>query len=156
MHVPVLIGVWQSLLLAHRIGELEHRAYQATRDLNFNIEESGTLRKLQLNELEELQNDVYDHARSNKAKLKFLPDQSILRKKLEAFDKVFLYDSKFHKLRSRWTGPFVVKIIYPHGAIEIVDPENKHTFKVNGQHLNSFLDGYESEVIQLGDPDYSN
>ena len=34
--------------------ELEHWAYWATRALNFHIEESGTLRKLQLNKLEEL------------------------------------------------------------------------------------------------------
>ena len=42
--------------------ELEHGAYWATRALNFNIDESGNLRKLQLNELEELRNDAYDRA----------------------------------------------------------------------------------------------
>ena len=74
--------------------ELEHQAYWATQVLNFHIEESGTLRKLQLNELEELRNDAYDRARTCKSKLKFWHDQSILRKKLEPGDKVHLYDSK--------------------------------------------------------------
>ena len=41
--------------------ELEHLAYWATRAFNFHIKESGTLRRLQLNELEELRNDAFDH-----------------------------------------------------------------------------------------------
>ena len=99
-----------------------------------------------MNEFEELRNDAYDCARSYKAKLKVWYDQSILRKKLEPFDKVLLYDSKLHlfvgKIRSRWTGPFIVKTIYPYGAVEIVDPKDGHAFKVNGQCLKSLLDGY--------------
>ena len=43
--------------------ELEHRDYWATRALNSNIDESGTLRKLQLNKLEELRNDAYNRVR---------------------------------------------------------------------------------------------
>ena len=103
--------------------------------MNFHIEESSTLRKLQLNELEELRNDVYDRARTYKSKLKFPHNQTILRKKLESGDKVLLYDSRLHlfqgKLWSRWTGPFIVKIVFPHGAIEIVDPKDGYEFKVN-------------------------
>ena len=64
------------------------------------------------------------------AKLKFWHDQSILRKKLKPIDKVLLYDSNLHlfasKLRSHWTGPFVVKIIYPLEAVKIVDPKDGH------------------------------
>ena len=138
--------------------ELEHRAYWATRALNFHIKESGTLRRLQLNELEELRNDTYDRARTYKAKLKLRHDQSILQKKLESGDKVLLYDSRLHlfqwKLRLRWTGPFIIKTVYPHRAVEIVDPKDGHEFKVNGQRLKLFLEGYahEEEDIQLGDP----
>ena len=127
--------------------------------MNFHIKESGTLRRIQLNKLEELRNDAYDRARTYKVKLKLQYDQSILRKKLELGDKVLLYDSRLHlfqgKLRSRWIGPFIIKTVYPHGAVEIVDPKDGHEFKVNGQRLKPFLEGYapEEEDIHLRDPD---
>ena len=50
--------------------ELVYVAYWVTRALNLHIEEYGTLRKLQLNELEELRNDVYDRTWIDKSKLK--------------------------------------------------------------------------------------
>jgi len=50
--------------------ELEHRAYWAIKQLNFNLTKAGSLRKLQLNELEELRSDAYDCARLYKAQMK--------------------------------------------------------------------------------------
>jgi transposase InsO family protein len=38
--------------------ELEHKAYWAIKSFNFNIDEAGKLRKLQMNELEELRNEA--------------------------------------------------------------------------------------------------
>ena len=60
------------------------------------------------------------------------------------------------KLQSRWTGPFVVKKVYPHGAIDVEDPTNGNTFKVNGQRLKSFMEGFDStlESILLENPVY--
>ena len=52
------------------------------------------LRKLQLNELEEIQNDAYDRAKTYKANLKMRHDKNIIRKKFESGQKVLLYDSK--------------------------------------------------------------
>jgi hypothetical protein len=43
--------------------ELEHRAYWAIKQLNFNLTMADSQRKLQLNELEELRNDAYDSAK---------------------------------------------------------------------------------------------
>ena len=37
------------------------------------------------------------------------------------------------KLRSHWTGPFIVTHVFSHGAIEIQDPARGTHFKVNGQ-----------------------
>ena len=57
--IPIPASVWYGMPLTGRAG-----APKATRVLNYNIEESGTLRKLQVNELEELKNDAYDCART--------------------------------------------------------------------------------------------
>jgi hypothetical protein len=59
--------------------ELEHRAYWAIKQLNFDLTKAGLQRKLQLNELEELRNDAYDCARSYKERMKRAHDQNILR-----------------------------------------------------------------------------
>jgi len=40
--------------------ELEHRAYWAIKQMNFDLTKAGSQRKLKLNELEELRNDAYD------------------------------------------------------------------------------------------------
>jgi len=44
------------------------------------------------------------------------------------------------KLRSRWTGPYIVSHVFPYGAVEIQDPQSGTTFKVNGHHLKPFLE----------------
>ena len=83
-----------------------------------------------------------------------------MHKYFEPNQKVFLYDSRLHlfsgKLQSRWTGPFRVKNVYPHGAIDMEDPTNGNTFKVNGQLLKPFLEGFNStlESIPLENPVY--
>ncbi|GKV33273.1 hypothetical protein SLEP1_g41801 [Rubroshorea leprosula] len=117
--------------------ELEHKAYWATKALNFDLNAAGTQRKLQISEIEELRNDAYDNSRIYKAKLKAAHDKQILRKNFEPNQKVHLYDSRLHlhpgKLRSRWTGPFVVKQVFPNGAVEIEDLIDGRNFRVNGQ-----------------------
>ena len=57
---------------------------------------------------------------------------------------MLLYNSRLHffpgKLKSRWTGPFVIKTVFPHGAVEISDTKNENDFKVNDQRLEPFLE----------------
>lgn len=60
--------------------ELEHKAYWATRQLNFDLDKAGVRRKLQLLELEEIRDDAYDCAKSYKDRMKRVHDQNILRK----------------------------------------------------------------------------
>ncbi|GJS65244.1 hypothetical protein Tco_0679808 [Tanacetum coccineum] len=52
--------------------------------------------------------------------------------------KVLLFNSrlKLHpgKLKSKWTGPFIVKTMYPYGAVKITDNDGS-SFKVNGHRL---------------------
>ena len=62
------------------------------------------------------------------------------------------------KLHSRWTGPFVVKVVYPYGAMEIENPKNWKTFKVNGQRLKPFLENFDRQesIKELVDPLYQD
>jgi hypothetical protein len=76
--------------------ELEHLAYWAIKQLNFNFLKVGSQRKLQLTELEELRNDAYDCSRKYKAHMKKIHDQSILRRSFEPSQKVLLYNSRLH------------------------------------------------------------
>ncbi|XP_023739097.1 uncharacterized protein LOC111887173 [Lactuca sativa] len=60
--------------------ELEHKAYWAVKKCNFNLEESGKQRKMQLQEIEELRNESYANASIYKDKTKSFHDKHITRK----------------------------------------------------------------------------
>ena len=115
-----------------------------------------------MNELDELRRESYESSRIYKEKLKPFHDKSIAQKTFEPNQKVLLYNSRLHmfpgKLRSRWTGLFVVKVIYPYGAVEIENPDNGKSFKVNGQCLKPFLEHFDRQESSgdLVDPLYQD
>ncbi|XP_073019343.1 uncharacterized protein [Primulina eburnea] len=136
--------------------ELEHRAFWAVKKLNFNLKASDDGRKLQLNEMEEFHNDAYENARIYKEQTKKWHDKIIIRRELKP-GQVLLFNSRLKlfpgKLKSRWSGPFVVETVYPHGAIELRCSDGR-TFKVNGQRVKEY---YGTEVrnidnLSLGEP----
>jgi len=133
--------------------ELEHRAYWAIKKLNFDLDNTGNCRRLQLNELDEIRNDVYDCAKHYKDRMKVFYDRNILRKSFSLGQKVLLYNSHLHlfpgQLRSRWSGPFIVHTVFPHGAIEFENPKNGDVFKVNGQRLKPFFELRSPEVEKI-------
>ena len=118
--------------------EMEHRAYWATRMLNMDSKVAGEKRMLQLSELDEFHNEAYENARIYKEKTKALHDKHIIRKEFEVGQRVLLFNSRHKlfplKLKSRWSGPFTVTQVFPHGGAEIMHLE-KGTFKVNTQRL---------------------
>ena len=73
-----------------------------------------------------------------------------------------LYNSRLHlfpdKLKTRWSGPYIVQKVFSHGAIEIFNPKNGNTFTVNGQRLKPFFttEFVSQDVHELGlcDPVY--
>ena len=58
---------------------------------------------------------------------------------------MLLYNSRLKlfpgKLKSKWSGPFLVKSVSPHGAVELMTPEGDRSFKVNGQRVKPYLGG---------------
>ena len=119
--------------------ELEHRAYWAIKKLNFDIEASGALRKLQLNEMDEFRHGAYENAKLYKERTKKWHDQRIINREFTPGQKGFLFNLHLRlflgKLRSRWSGPFTVVQVFPHGAVEIQSTDRR--FKVNAEKTQS-------------------
>ena len=140
--------------------KLKHRAFWAIRQFNFDIKNAGSNRRLQLNELEELRNEAYESVKIYKARIKAYHDKFIARKMFEPNQKVWLFNSRLRlfpeKLRSHWDGPFIVTQVFPHEAIELKNPKQGNTFKVNGQRLKPYIDrisdGELIESVDLVDP----
>ncbi|BBH07151.1 transposable element gene [Prunus dulcis] len=124
--------------------ELEHKAYWAIKELNFAYDSAGEKRKLQLNELEEIRQGAYDSSRIYKERTKAFHDSQILRKEFQPGQKVLLFSSRLKlfpgKLKSRWTGPYLVTQVFPHGAVQITNEDKGNTFKVNGHRLKPYME----------------
>ncbi|XP_075492512.1 uncharacterized protein LOC142530565 [Primulina tabacum] len=137
--------------------ELEHRAFWAMKKLNFDLQASGDVRKLQLSEMDEFRNDAYENAKIYKEQTKKWHDKIIVRRELKPGQQVLLFNSRLKlipgKLKSCWSGPFVVEAVYPYGAIELKCSDGR-TFKVNGQRVKPY---YGTEVrnidnVKLSEP----
>jgi len=128
----------------HLLVELEHRAYWAIKQLNFNMKQVGEKWKLQLVELEELRHDAYENAKIYKERTKAYHDKQLVIKEFHAGQKVLLFNSRLRlfpsKLKSRWYGPYTVTKVFSHGALEVHNKEKNHTFMVNGHRVKPYFE----------------
>lgn len=77
--------------------ELEHKAYGATKFLNFDFNLVREQRKLQLNELDEWRTVAYENLRIYKDKVKWYHDQTMKQnKKFEEGNQVLLYIARLY------------------------------------------------------------
>ncbi|XP_074330049.1 uncharacterized protein LOC141667418 [Apium graveolens] len=121
----------------HLPAELEHKAYKALKKLNLDMEAAGEKRMLQLNELEEFRLQAYENNKVYNEKVNRWHDRRLVCKSFVPGQKVLLYKSRLQlfpgKLKSRWSGPFMVKNVFSHGAVEIFDTHLDQALKVNAQ-----------------------
>ena len=132
--------------------ELEHKAYWAIKKLNFDLKSAGEKRLLDLNELDEMRLEAYESARLYKEKTKRWHDKNLVRREFEEGAKVLLFNSRLKlfpgKLKSRWSGPFTVVKVFPHGAVEVKSDDGA-TFKVNGQRLKPYMGNEVRQVAVI-------
>ena len=124
--------------------EVAHRALWAVKEVNTDYDAAGKERKLNLCELEELRDEAYECASAYKDKMKKVHDAKIRLKNFEVGHKVWLYNSRLKlfpgKLKSKWTGPYLVTRVGSYGDVEIEDFDDHLRQVVNGHRLKPYLD----------------
>ena len=112
------------------------------------MKEAGEKRLLDINELDKLRLNAYENAKIYKERAKRWHDKHIIPKDFKEGDQVLLFNSRLRlfpgKLKSRWTRPFLIKRIFPHGAVEVWG-EAGGRFKVNGQRLKKYTPELQAE-----------
>nr|GFA98971.1 reverse transcriptase domain-containing protein [Tanacetum cinerariifolium] len=115
--------------------ELEHKAYWALKQTNFNLTVAGDHRKIQLNELNELRDQAYENSLIYKEKTKTIYDSKIKNRVFNVGDRILLFNSRMKKnsgkLKTRWSGPFTIAKVFPYGTLELSQADGPN-FKVNG------------------------
>ncbi|XP_070014060.1 uncharacterized protein [Nicotiana sylvestris] len=148
----------------HLLVELEHKTLWALRQLNLDMEITGTNRVTGLHELEEFRFQAFESARLYKERIKLMHDKHIVDRNFKYEELVLLYNSRLRlflgKLKSRWSGPFRVVQMFSTGVVEIESEDGTNKFIVNGKRLKHYLGMVEEkgdrEVTMLEEPQYAN
>nr|GEV08835.1 reverse transcriptase domain-containing protein [Tanacetum cinerariifolium] len=105
--------------------ELEHAAYWALKQVNFDLAVAGDHRK-----------------RINDSKIK--------NRVFNIGDRVLLFNSRLKifssKLKTRWSGPFTIAKVFPYGTVEL-SQANGSNFKVNGHRVKNYFGGDVPQLV---------
>lgn len=100
---------------------------------------------IKLDEVEEMQLQAYEDVTIHKERIKRHHDRNLMRQEFYPGQHVLFYNLRLElfreRLKSKWSGPFIVNKVSPNGVVEIPDLGDIHIFKVNGQRLNNYVEG---------------
>ena len=125
----------------------EHKDMKAMKKLKMDWKEVAEQRLTGLNELDEFFLKAYESLALYKENMKKYHDLKIEKREFIVGDLVLLFNSRLHlfpgKLKSKWTGPYLVTRLFPHGALEL-ETKKGVRFKVNGQCIKIYFGHAES------------
>ena len=136
--------------------ELEHKAFWAVKELNYEFKLAGEKRLFDINSLDEWRTQAYENAKLFKEKVKRWHEERIQKHEVKVGEYVLLYNSCFRffvgKLLSKWEGPYVIEEVYRSGAIKINNFKGTNPKVVNGQRIKHYISdtsiNVESNIIQ--------
>ena len=133
--------------------ELEHKAMWAMKKLKMDWSEAAVQWLNGLNELDEFRLKAYESSALYKEKMKKYHDNKTEKREFMVGDLVLLSNSRLRlfpgKLKSKWTGPYLVTQLLPHVQVELETKEGVR-LKMNGQRIKIYFWHAESanEVIE--------
>nr|GFA28870.1 reverse transcriptase domain-containing protein [Tanacetum cinerariifolium] len=146
------IGCTPYKLACHLPMKLEHNAYWALKQTNFDLTVTGDHRKIQLNELNELRDQAYENSLIYKEKTKRIHDSKIKNRVFNVGDRVLLFNSRMKifsgKLKTRWSGPFTIAKVFSYGTVELSQADGPN-FKVNGHRIKHYFGGDAPQLVVL-------
>ena len=140
---------------------LEHKAYWAIKELNYDFKLADEKRLFDISSLDEWRTQAYENAKLFKEKVKRWHDKRIQKREFNVGDYVLLFNSRLRffagKLLSKWEGPYVIEEVYRSCAIKINNFEGTNPKVVNGQRIKHYISGnpinVETNIIKTVTPE---
>ncbi|GJW58263.1 hypothetical protein Tco_0104994 [Tanacetum coccineum] len=105
-----------------------------------------------MNELNELRDQAYENSLIYKEKTKKIRDSKIKNIVFNVGDQVLLFNSRLKifsgKLKTRWTGPFIVTQVFPYGTVELSQTDGPN-FKDCPDYEDSRARGFVHRLLKL-------